>query len=109
MMPETSPYPSEETLDAIRNWTVNDLGALMDFIAGQWSDYGWFRRQSPKLGQDDGRYYCCATGGWSGNEALLEALWENRPAFAMLWAASWRGGYHEFHLPAGWEASHDRE
>jgi hypothetical protein len=101
-------YPTDDTLDAIREWDFHDFPALMEFVEAAWSDYGWFGRygadDGPKLvgiqdpDEDDGCWWCGATGGWSGNESLVAALDQN-PMFSVLcWSASIRGGYHEYHV-----------
>lgn len=100
-------YPSDETLDAIRDWPHTDFPALMEFVAEAWSDYGFFAQHAsddaPLLAligddKDDGCWWTCATGGWSGNESILAALSMNTMFDAMCWAASVRGGYHEYHV-----------
>lgn len=92
-------YPTDETLDAIRQWSPLDIRGLMEFIAEAWRDFGFFEKRPPVLDEDNGCYWCCATGGWSGNESLLGALGENVVAYAVSWNLSRRGGYHEFHVP----------
>lgn len=36
------------------------------------------------------------TGGWSGNEEIIGAMMENRPAWLELWYSTTRGGKYEF-------------
>jgi len=101
-------YPTDETLDAISEWDFNDFPALMEFVEAAWSDYGWFCNHDeidgPKLvgiqdrDEDDGHWWQCATGGWSGNESLVAALDANTMFAALCWQASIRGGYHEWHV-----------
>lgn len=102
-------YPTDETLDAIRDWSYLDFPALMEFVSSAWSDYGYFGRHEdfdpPLLGllkgdQDDGNWWTCATGGWSGNESLIAALSANAMFDALCWQASVWGGYHEYHFPS---------
>ena len=97
-------YPDREDLDRIDSWPCTDLPALMAFVAELWSDYGWFKRCPTKImfdgrpedDYDDGHRWCCATGGWSGNEEIISALERNAMFWILCWAASLRGGYYEF-------------
>ena len=97
-------YPSEETFDAIRKWPHTDFPALMKFVAAEWKWGGLDLRPSlieplfDKSYEDDGCWWCGATGGWSGNEDLIAALAGNPMFWALCWRASVRGGYHEFHV-----------
>lgn len=86
-------YPTEKTLDAIKEWPGSDFAGLIDFVgrAWQWEDRWHF----------DGKELCAITGGWSGNESLIGALQQNVLFWMMCWWASYRGGKFEFKLPEG--------
>lgn len=100
-------YPTDETLDAIRDWPYSDFPALMEFVSEAWSDCGVFSRHTdvdrPLVALldgdvDDGHWWTCATGGWSGNEDIIAALSANTMFDALCWRASVRGSYHEYHV-----------
>lgn len=101
-------YPTDETLDAIRDWPHEDLRGLVSFAKEAFEgggNYGWFENQASRIEPafhdgyvDDGHWWCCATGGWSGCESVIGALQENRIFWFMCWRASLRGGYFEFHV-----------
>jgi hypothetical protein len=99
-------YPEAEDLGRIESWPYVNLPALMAFVSDIWSDYGFFERTASKIKHnginedrmDDGRRWCCATGGWSGNEEIIAALERNTMFWALCWAASLRGGYFEFEV-----------
>lgn len=82
-------YPTEETLKAVREWPCEDFEGLIAFMkrAWQWPE---FIQPLPQGG------YSFSTGGWSGNEDLMQALEENRPVYFMYWYASLRGGHYEY-------------
>ena len=84
-------YPSEETLDAIRNWPFEKLSELFDFIGEgwEWGDKMWIR---------EGNKITANTGGWSGNESLIGALGDNFIAWSLCWVLSSRGGHFEFEI-----------
>ena len=63
-------YPSDATLQKIRDWDIADCKGVLDFIREQWKYMG--RNTRPGI-------YTFATGGWSGNELLLEALYASPP------------------------------
>lgn len=89
-------YPTEETLDAIKQWPHTDFAGLMDFCGEAWH---W-----PKCWERlfNGRRIEASTGGWSGNESIINALCENEFFFwTMCWQESKRGGHYVFELPKG--------
>jgi hypothetical protein len=98
-------YPSDETLARIEGWTYEEgFTALMEFVAAAWK---WDNlTQRPSLiepifdahYEDDGGWWCGATGGWSGNESLQAALGRNTMFTVLCWSASVRGGYVEYHI-----------
>lgn len=107
-------YPTEETLERIRQWPVNtwaDAHAAMDFAGKAWSYPDRWRCQ-PRwrdcsqshvtnwpLYRGTVRRYVFSTGGWSGNESIVAAIEANREV--MLGAWSWqRGGHYDFRFPA---------
>ena len=98
-------YPTDKTLRAIREWPYTDFPALMQFVSSAWKWGGL--KQMPSIieplfdetYEDDGYWWCGATGGWSGNESLVSALLNNQMFYIFNWSASVRGGYYEFHVP----------
>ena len=90
-------YPTEETLQAIREWPANVLHDLFAFIgeAWQYQDY-WHRGLASGLATGE---YHFSTGGWSGNEDLIGALQGNAAVWALCWYSSRRGGHYTFLLP----------
>ena len=99
-------YPDPEDLARVESWPYTDLPALMAFVSDLWCDYGWFEQTESRIDfggmnegdLDDGHRWCCATGGWSGNEEIIAALERNTMFWALCWAASLRGGYYEFEV-----------
>jgi hypothetical protein len=61
-------YPTERTLETIREWPVFETGLqpLLEFIRKAWK-YQEFANETNGLWE-------FVTGGWSGNEELLAAL-----------------------------------
>ena len=89
-------YPADEELERIANWPVNDWLPLMAFARSIWwmPDWGWRETADPKkLGVT---HYCLATGGWSGNESIIEALQANFMFWGCCWLESLRGGGYHF-------------
>ena len=85
-------YPTEETLATIKAWPYDQLPALAEYIRESWNHhYGRMRTENKLLK--------LATGGWSGNESVLQALHEQRIFCAMYWESSHRGGLECFRMP----------
>lgn len=85
-------YPTEDELKRIREWPANDLTGLFDYLRDLWAYPTYFKGDGPR--------YEISTGGWSGNESLIDALQENRAAWLLSWQSSERGGHFVFEVPA---------
>lgn len=96
-------YPTDETLDAIRNWQPNfsvtyPWADLIRFCRETWNmDYGAI---FDEVDEDGDALLCLVTGGWSGNEMAESAMMENWMFSAMHWHSSYRGGLVKFVIPA---------
>lgn len=89
-------YPSEKTLHAIEIW-LDDYGSLMFFIQDYIElNYGWCSGDRPD-GFDTG-VWSVITGGWSGNESIINALKKNKLFWLNHWQQSTRGGSYIFDL-----------
>lgn len=105
-------YPTEDTIEAIEMWGVDDeavptpgmLEALMDFVGRAWSYPNYWEKTrdfvDPEYPGDRPHVrYVFSTGGWSGNESLVSAM-ENNLMLAIMGPWSWRrGGHYEYRLP----------
>jgi hypothetical protein len=87
-------YPTEATLDVIRNW-AGSYSRLLGFCAEAW--------RYDEFVVNLGSIWRFVTGGWSGNEEIISALHEADGG--VFWAACWqkseRGGLHVFEIPKG--------
>jgi hypothetical protein len=81
-------YPTEETLKAIREWPTDDLPAMLTFCekAWQYKDYV----------VHEGDTWEFHTGGWSGNESIIQAMDDNQLFWIRYWKSSERGGHYKF-------------
>ena len=98
-------YPLATTLFALQAWTLEDtINSCLNYLEIAWSQsaYGTVSRPTAEelivlRAKSDALYLHLATGGWSGNEALLDAFRNNEN---YLWTATWRlsthGGVHIF-------------
>ena len=84
-------YPTEETLEEIREWPYEEADALFEAIGSIW--------KYPEYWQRDGRTFQVSTGGWSGHEDMIRALLENDMVWISTWQSSRRGGHYVFELP----------
>lgn len=83
-------YPTKAELKKIAKWDFNDFAGLMEFVKElwHWDDYI----------EQDGNIYKLHTGGWSGNEDIINALAKNSLFWLMCWVESRRGGHYIFEL-----------
>ena len=99
-------YPTDETLERIRTWdikTMRDAAEAMDFAGSAWSyPDRWEcieRWEDPDWPSHPKRVCRFSTGGWSGNESIVDAI-EGNQMLQMLGAWSWqRGGHYEYRFP----------
>ena len=91
-------YPTEDEVLHVKNWVFtkeNSYEKFMQFVKsiGQYwphESFGWKQR---------GRTYWVSTGGWSGNEEIIDAMQENFMFWAVCWEQSNKGGHFIFKLP----------
>jgi hypothetical protein len=89
-------YPSKQELDKIKNWsclTYNDGVSLAEYIVSlwNWSEYGPLKGKRVKT-------LTLRTGGWSGNEDIIDALNHNFMFTSLFWQKSERGGLHIYKI-----------
>lgn len=84
-------YPNNEQLRKITNWDYQDLFGLMKYIELLWSTMGRFSQK--------GDCYELATGGWSGNEKIIDVLQKHEMFWTLAWQRSERGGLFVFKIP----------
>ena len=80
-------YPEDDELEKIRTWPMEDFDGWMKFIQSIWAyeDY---------IDEEDGVWYV-STGGWSGNEEIIQAMRTNESYLWIFhWVSSRRGGHY---------------
>ena len=91
-------YPSDIVLERIKNFDIfeEDIEKLLELIENEWeyADVGYFK-QYVEEGKNILELH---TGGWSGNEEILEALRENFAFWSAYWWKTERGGHYWFEL-----------
>ena len=90
-------YLTEEELDKIKCWDVNTkerVFELLDYIEDLWqySDSGFKRRGKNVIGLQ------LHTGGWSGNESIIDALRDNTLFWSSYWISAHREGHYYFKI-----------
>lgn len=87
-------YPTEETLrtiEALPFGTREERNAFSHFVIAAWNcEYGTISHGHA------GTTLSMSTGGWSGNESIIQALANNFAFWSLAWLLSKRGGRHEF-------------
>jgi hypothetical protein len=89
-MTDDGDYPSCEDIYKIIEWPDNDVMGLIEFIQSIWH---W-----PDMASLDGDKFELHTGGWSGNEEIVDALMGTM-FWMMCWESSRRGGHYYFEIP----------
>ena len=113
-------YPSDETRDALMDWPITDAAGALDFLSAAWHWPEWGVRHALSdaemvLVHGDPRtdkFLRLATGGWSGNEALICSLELNPCLHSLTWCLSTRGGLHIYQYPNALKAfggAHDSD
>ena len=89
-------YPTDEQLQFIRDYDPK-LGpaGLIKHLQEIWH---WPDRIRLEPGIDDLTCLFLSTGGWSGNEDIIEVL-ESTIFWLMFWQKSERGGHYYFEIP----------
>ena len=91
-------YPHGTILDKIEAWPYTDPHGLMELVQALWH---WGENQYEQHTEDDDldraqEVYTFHTGGWSGNEQIIQALSNNQMFWLMNWYSSRRGGHFVF-------------
>lgn len=104
-MPDYHGYPTKEELEQVRKYAYHqdffgnkeismDINKLIELLQEIWYYPDYVRR--------DGRNLELHTGGWSGNEEIIDVLTQSL-FWLMYWQKSERGGHYYFELPKEWE------
>lgn len=82
-------YPTEEELETIEKWDCNDFLGLLAFVHSLWwaPDWGWSRTDN---------IFQISTGGWSGNEDIINAMSSNFIWWSMFFRNMRAGGHYIF-------------
>ena len=91
-------YPTEEELQTIKTWDLskNDVHKFFLYLQENW----WMADWGFKIDESDEEYITIEmhTGGWSGNEDVIQALKEHFIFWSMYWHTHTRGGHYYFQI-----------
>lgn len=89
-------YPTKRQLAIIENWSFQEKGRreLLDYLKKWW----WYPQFNFCVSGTRIITLTLHTGGWSGNEAIIEAL-QNSEFWLFYWRESRRGGHYIFKIP----------
>ena len=86
-------YPTDDELEKIESWNVfeslDNYHAFMNYVRELWTypDWGW---------KKDEDTYNISTGGWSGNEEIIQSMKKSRIFWILYWQQTQRGGHYTF-------------
>ena len=88
-------YPTDKILKEIEHWDFSKrpVDEFLSLVEDLWSYKDRFVLQ----GKHVLRLYL-STGGWSGNESVIDAMMANRPFWMIGWEKSRRGGHYWFRI-----------
>lgn len=92
----TDRYPTRTELQAIQEWNILEkpVKDLLDYIKDLWWMPGWgFSLKGKRVLRLE-----LHTGGWSGNENIIDALKHNYLFWSLNWERSRRGGHYWFRI-----------
>ena len=94
-------YPTSEELQKIRDWDYTDVNGLIEYLKEIWHWKDWITDtiDMDEVTNEEVRIIECHTGGWSGNEDIIESLHNNMIFWVFYWIESRRGGHYKFHIP----------
>lgn len=96
-----SEYHTENELKEIQNWDIKDAHNLVNRLRDMWQYDNYFienwgldliHNERPVLMLE------LHTGGWSGNEDIIEALQKHKLFWMMWWWKTERGGHYYFEI-----------
>jgi len=95
-------YPTDAALTVIKIWDWSDSKGWFEFIKSIWwmPEWGWHEKEEGHDWDKDKTVYRyhISTGGWSGNESIINAMEENTTMWSLQWYSSKRGGHYIFEL-----------
>ena len=86
-------YPTELALNTLRGWHIrghDDIVRALEFARSIWH---W-----PEFATRDGDTWTFVTGGWPGNEDIIEAMADNKVLDLAAWKLSEYGGRHVYQI-----------
>jgi hypothetical protein len=85
-------YPTNEELETIAAWDYKDPKGWFNYIDSLWSYPDYFESSDYEL------LWKISTGGWSGNEDMINSMQDNKMLWMTTWYSSTRGGHYIFKL-----------
>ncbi len=97
-MPDKDGYPTKQELRKVKEWDIDDFTGWFKYIESiwHWDDRARVYRGRNCFGRRVNKAYL-STGGWSGNESIIDAMQNNKNYLWMFtcWKSR-RGGHYWF-------------
>lgn len=106
MMSDADGYPTDEELKRIEEWPfeagLREWFAYIKAAGHYWPKgiFGWCEadHDADELFSRPYHAYYVSTGGWSGNESIIDAMQKNFVCWQLTWYSHRRGGHYEFRV-----------
>ena len=106
-MSDEDGYPTEDELKRVEEWAdhanPHAWFSYIKSVGNYWPDESWgWHEKDHATGEWPGdkpyHAYFISTGGWSGNESILEAMQNNFEMWHSTWYSHRVGGHYEFRV-----------
>lgn len=87
-------YPDEEEFKIIKEWNPDDPIGLLDYVKKFWWMPSWGWKEVKKRNILKEHEFYISTGGWSGNEGLINAMKANSVFWELCCRDSRPGGHY---------------
>jgi hypothetical protein len=90
-------YHSKKELKEIENWSYNDYHNLINHLFDKWEYKDYFIKEWKKNRGKPLLILKISTGGWSGNEDIIDALMKTI-FWDCFWSKTEKGGHYTFEV-----------
>lgn len=99
-------YPTKEDIEFVKKYGLEEFHPLLEHLENIWWAADWGFKLAGKATKNNFEEKVLKlelhTGGWSGNEDIIEAL-QGTSFWILCWEKTVRGGHYYFEIPVSKE------